>query len=202
MDGGEGLAPQPRSAAGPHRLDHAGLPQPPALAGGVAELGEDLLVVLAEQRRVMTELLQLFKMTGGASPLDEELLGGVKDRAERKVKAAILLGAVAREQELTVTPAEVDARLAEIAEKSGKHIAKVRVEYQGERAGVLESQILEEKLMDYLMGQATILDAPPDQAVDAEAEAAPKEKAAAKKKPAKKSGAKKATKGKGKGKSE
>jgi trigger factor len=60
-----------------------------------------------------------------------------------------------------VTPEEVDAKLQEIAEQSGKHIAKVRVEYAGERREGLESKILEDKLLDYLMSKATVTDAPP-----------------------------------------
>ncbi len=112
-------------------------------------------MVQAEERRVLTELMQLFKMTGGGPGLDPSILGNIRERAERKVKAAILLGALARKQGFEVTPAEVESRLAEIAETSGKHIAKVRVEYQGERAAALESQLLEEKLMDYLGREAT-----------------------------------------------
>jgi hypothetical protein len=45
-----------------------------------------------------------------------------------------------------------------MAQRSGKHVAKLRAELQGEQRQILESQILEEKLLEYLLGQATITD--------------------------------------------
>jgi hypothetical protein len=43
-----------------------------------------------------------------------------------------------------------------MAQRSGKHVAKLRAELQGERREALESQILEAKLLEYLLSQATI----------------------------------------------
>lgn len=94
---------------------------------------------------------------------DEEMA----ERAQSKVRAALLMGAVAKQQELDVDPEEVEAKLAEIAEQSGKHIAKVRVEYAGEKRESLENKILEDKILDYLMSRATVTDAPAE--TDAEA---------------------------------
>jgi hypothetical protein len=45
-----------------------------------------------------------------------------------------------------------------MAERTGKHVAKLRAELQGEQREMLESQLLEEKLLEYLLGQATITD--------------------------------------------
>jgi trigger factor len=118
-------------------------------------------MVKQEEQRMLYEIVQLMQMTGGQG-FGPDIMETMKGRAERKVKAAILLGALARAENIEVTREDVDARLAEIAEKSGKHVAKVRVEYQGERRDALESQILEEKLMDYLTKQATITDAKPE----------------------------------------
>jgi trigger factor len=117
-------------------------------------------LVHQQLEQMKRELAFFMRMAGGQGfdlGSDEEMAA----RAEKKVRAAILMGELARQQELTVTPEEVDAKLQEIAEQSGKHIAKVRVEYAGERREGLESKILEDKLLDYLMSKATVTDAPP-----------------------------------------
>ena len=67
---------------------------------------------------------------------------------------------LARREKMNVGNEEVEKRLAEIAERTGKHVAKVRVDYAGERREQLASQILQEKLLDYLLAKATIVDAP------------------------------------------
>jgi hypothetical protein len=50
----------------------------------------------------------------------------------------------------------------------------VRVEMSGERRDALENKILEDKLLDYLLGQATVTEAPPEEELaQEEGEAAP-----------------------------
>lgn len=85
----------------------------------------------------------------------------MRDRAEKKVRAALLMGELARREKLTVEPEEIDARLQQIAEASGKHIAKVRVEYAGEKRESLANKLLEDKLLDFLLERATVTDAAP-----------------------------------------
>ena len=72
------------------------------------------------------------------------------------MRAALLLGAIAQLKDIKLQAADVDKRLTEMAERSGKHVAKLKAELQGEQRQMLESQILEEKLLEYLLGQATI----------------------------------------------
>ena len=161
-------------------------------------------MVREEQMRMLYEFASFMQMGGqGMPPMSDDLREKMAERAERKVKAAILLSSLARTQGIEIGPADVDAKIAEIAEASGKHIAKVKAEYMGERREALETQLLEEKLMDYLMGQAKIIDAPadagdagakktkkknPEAKAEGEAGATEKKKAPAKKKkaPAKK----------------
>ncbi|RLB55657.1 MAG: trigger factor [Deltaproteobacteria bacterium] len=118
-------------------------------------------MVKQEEQRMVYEIVQMMQMSGGMGPnFGDDFQKGMSDRAERKVKAAILLGAVAKSEKFEVTKEDMDEKLASIAEETGKHIAKVRVEYTGERRGELESQLLEDKLMDHLLTKATITDAP------------------------------------------
>ena len=118
-------------------------------------------LVERQQRQMIGELMRFQQQFGDQMPFGDELFSGLRERAERKVRAGLLFGAVATQQALEVTDADVEGELAKIAEQSGKHIAKVRVDYTGERRDGLRMQILENKLLEYLISQATITDAAP-----------------------------------------
>jgi trigger factor len=112
-----------------------------------------------QEQMMAQELAQFLAYTGQDSPMGEELQREMHARAERKVRAAILFGEIARQEKLQVGPSDLDAKLAQVAERTGKHIAKVRVEYQGEKREQLANQILEEKILDWLLSRAKIEDA-------------------------------------------
>lgn len=110
-------------------------------------------LVKEEKRGMLYQMMQFAQMMGRQiSPSDFDDLG----KATRRVKAGILLGALARLEKLEVDDAAIDAKLAEMAESTGKNLAKLRVEYQGERRDQLQSQVLEEKLFAVLRDRATI----------------------------------------------
>jgi len=116
-------------------------------------------LVQQQQQAMLQEYVRMIRMTGQPMNLGEDLMNSTKVDAEKRVRAALVLGAVARLKSVRIDAADVDKRLEEMAQRSGKHIAKVRAELQGEQREMLESQILEEKLLEYLLGQATITDA-------------------------------------------
>ena len=116
-------------------------------------------LVNQQQQAMLQEYVRMIRMTGQPMNLGEDLMSSTKQDAERRVRAALVLGAIARLKEIRVEAADLDKRLEEMAQRSGKHIAKLRAELQGEQREQLESQILEEKLLVYLLGQATITDA-------------------------------------------
>ena len=144
--------------------------------------------MLQQQRQAMLyEMMQFMQMSGQS--FSEGMMDGLDDRAERRVKAAILLGALARQEAIEVTETDLDAKFAEIAEQSGKHIAKVRAETQGEQRDRLESQLLEDKIMANLLDKATVKEGEPPKKAEGDKEAASadeggKAKAATKKKTA------------------
>ncbi len=117
-------------------------------------------LVSQQEQAMRQELAFLMQMAGPSGGDIAELMQTLKASAEKKVRAAILMGELARQENLTVEPEEVEARLAQIAEQTGKHIAKVRVEYAGDRRESLENKILEDKLLDYLLARATVTEAP------------------------------------------
>jgi trigger factor len=112
-----------------------------------------------QHQQMLEELFQFQQMLGRALPFDEAMHAEMQQRAERKIRAGLLLGAIADQQKIDVSEADLDAKLRELAEASGKHIAKVKAEYQGERREGLRSQILQNKLLEYLLSQATITEA-------------------------------------------
>jgi len=158
-------------------------------------------MIRQQEAQMAYEFAAFMQMSGAEPPpMSEELHDQIHERAERKVRAALLLGAVARAQGIDVGDGEVNDRLQEIAQQTGKHVAKVKADYQGERREQLENEILEEKLMDYLRGQARIIDAPPgdgsespepDQAKGSEEDASDEEGAPGKKTSEKKAAPKK-----------
>lgn len=113
-------------------------------------------LVTQQQQAMLQEYVRMVRMTG--QPISDDMLQNTKDDAEKRVRAALVLGAVARLKEIRVDAGDVDKRLEEMATRTGKHVAKLRAELQGEQREILESQILEEKLLEYLLGQATITD--------------------------------------------
>jgi trigger factor len=113
-------------------------------------------MVKEQQQRLIYEMAQFAQMFG--QQMGPEMLEGLPERAERRVRAGLVLGALARLNDLTVDEDAVDAELQDIAEKTGKHIAKVRVEYRGERREQLESELIDRKIMAFLKEKATILE--------------------------------------------
>jgi trigger factor len=105
---------------------------------------------------MLQEYVRMIRMTGQAPNVGENFMQETKDNASRRVRAALLLGAIATEHGIRVEASDLDARLDEMAQRTGKHVAKLRAELQGERREALESQILEAKLLEYLLSQATI----------------------------------------------
>jgi trigger factor len=127
-------------------------------------------MVQQQQQQMLYEFAALLQMSGQDSPLTEGLHEQMRTRAERRVKAVILLGTIARQEGIDVGDEDVEKKLQELAEQSGKHVAKVRAEYQGERRESLQNQLLEEKLMDFILSKAQIKEGPPPEAEPAEAE--------------------------------
>ncbi|MBX7194376.1 MAG: trigger factor [Sandaracinaceae bacterium] len=123
-------------------------------------------------RAMLQEFMQLMQMMGQKPQLNPMMVEEMKPRAEAKVRAALLLGELSRKASIAITAEEVEAKLKEMAEKSGKHIAKLRVEYTGEKREQLETQLLEDKLIKHLLSVSSISDGPWEEPNKAKAEEA------------------------------
>ncbi len=81
--------------------------------------------------------------------------------AERKVRAGLVMGAIAKKHDYKVTDEDFEKGLAELAEETGKNVAKLRVEYREQsKRSMLIGMILEDRILDLIESKATITDAP------------------------------------------
>jgi trigger factor len=101
--------------------------------------------------------------------VSKEQAEGLHDRihkeAEKKVRAGLLMSAIAKKHGMQITEEDIEKGIAELAQQSGKNVAKVRAEYrEQDKRQVLIGLILEDKILDLIEGKATIKDGPPPEA--------------------------------------
>lgn len=104
----------------------------------------------------------------------KEMQGAIRADAEKKVRAGLLMAAIAKKLDMKVTDDDMEKGLAELAQDTGKNIAKLRVEYRDKsKRDMLIGMILEDKILDYLESKSKITDgelpaAPSKEAVEKE----------------------------------
>jgi len=144
----------------------------------------DVPPTLVEQQCRMMEM----EVAGQARKLGQkytrETASALHDRihadAERKVRAGLLMAAIARKQELKVTEEDIEKGYVELAEQTGKNVAKVKAEYREKsKRDMLIGMILEDKILDFLESKSTIHEGPPPAAAAAASGVAPEGVAAA-----------------------
>ncbi len=85
--------------------------------------------------------------------------GRIKEDAERKVRAGLLMAGIARKLEMKVTDEDMEEGIKELAEESGKNVAKMRAEYREKsKRDMLVGMILEDKILDLIESKAKITD--------------------------------------------
>ncbi len=137
--------------------------------------------LVEQQCRMMEMEIAQNARRAGQRVNDEDIKrihGQVHADAERKVRAGLLMAAIARKLDLKVTDEDIQKGIGELAADTGKNVAKVRAEYNDpQRRQILIGMILEDKVLDIIEGKATIrvaasaADAPATSAAEAPAEA-------------------------------
>ena len=88
--------------------------------------------------------------------------------AEKKVRAGLLMAAIAKKHEFKVTDEDLEKGLAELAAETGKNVAKLRVEYREKsKRDILIGMILEDKILDFIESKSKIVDGDPPAAAAA-----------------------------------
>jgi len=116
--------------------------------------------LVEQQCRMMEmEILQNARRAGQrVNPDDfQKVHHQVHADAERKVRAGLLMAAIARKLELKVDDTDIQKGIEDLAAETGKNVAKVRAEYgDPQRRQILIGMILEDKVLDVIESKATI----------------------------------------------
>ena len=73
------------------------------------------------------------------------------------MRAGLLMAEIAKKEQLKIGDKEIEEGMAELAEQTGKNIAKVRAEYRDpKRREMLVGMILENKVLDIIQAKAKI----------------------------------------------
>ena len=93
---------------------------------------------------------------------DARMRQEVKGDAEAEARSTILVHAIAEREGITVSDADVQKRIAELAAARNENPKKVRADLEKDnRLHQIEAQIREQKTLDMLIAQAKITDAEP-----------------------------------------
>ncbi len=115
--------------------------------------------------------------------------------SEKKVRAGLLMAAIAQKLGIQVVDADIAKGIEELAAETGKNVAKVRAEYADpQRRQILIGMILEDKVLDVIEAKAKITEGNPPPKAEAASEAEGQAKAEATDSPETASKAKKKSK--------
>jgi trigger factor len=117
---------------------------------------------LVEQQAQMTEreLIADARKHGQKLDPNPEFRARVRADAEVKVRAGLLMAEIAKAKEVRVTEEDIEKGYVELAEQTGKNVAKVKAEYRDQKKReMLIGMILEDKILDLVENAAKITDA-------------------------------------------
>lgn len=115
---------------------------------------------LVEQQMRITEqeILARARSYGQqANGVAEELRQQIQTDSEVKVRAGLLMAEIAKKESVQIGNDEIEEGLKELAEQSGKNVAKLRVEYRDQKKReMLIGMLLENKVLDIIEAKAKI----------------------------------------------
>lgn len=114
---------------------------------------------LVEQQANVTEreVTQNARRMGQRFDTGPDFKARVRADAEVKVRAGLLMAEIAQTKGIKIEDADLEKGYAELAEQSGKNVAKIKAEYRDARKReMLVAMILEDKILDMLEGAATV----------------------------------------------
>jgi len=115
-------------------------------------------LVERQMRLTEQEILNRARTQGNqATGLGDELREKVRADSEMKVAAGLLMAEVAKKESLKIGDEEIEQGLKELAEQTGKNVAKLRAEYrEPQKREMLIGMILENKVLDIIQAKAKI----------------------------------------------
>ncbi|HVU01847.1 MAG TPA: trigger factor [Polyangiaceae bacterium] len=137
-------------------------------------LAEDIVRVLVEKNPIdvppslvqrqmevaEAEVVQLARRTGRPPVVPPELRGRIRAESEMKVRAGLLMAEIAKKEGIKIGDAELEEGMKELAEQTGKNLAKVRAEYRdAQKREMLIGMVLENKVLDIIESKSKITEA-------------------------------------------
>lgn len=119
----------------------------------------DVPLVLVEQQSQITEreLLATARKQGQRVEPNAEFRAHVRADSEMKVRAGLLMAAIAKSQDVKVTEADLEKAYEELAEQTGKNVAKVKAEYRDpKKREMLIGMVVEDRILDIIEGAAKV----------------------------------------------
>jgi trigger factor len=146
-----------------HAKEHAQNTLAERLVAGLVEENEvPIPPSLLERQMRLTEqdILTRARSQGQqATGVGDELKAQIRADSEIKVRAGLLMAEIAKKEGIKIDSDAIEQGLKELAEQTGKNIAKLRVEYRdGQKREMLVGMILENKVLDILESKAMIED--------------------------------------------
>jgi trigger factor len=120
------------------------IPVPPSLVQRQAEITEQ-------------EWAQTLRNRGQRPQINEQLRDAFQKDAEIKVRAGLLMAAIARGNSITVNDDDFEKAYVELAEQTGKNVARLKVEYRDQKKReILIGMILEDKILDLIESKSNV----------------------------------------------
>ena len=116
--------------------------------------------LVQQQAQMTARELQFLAQMSGQSMNSPELQQRVMADSEMKVRAGLLMAEIAKEKEIKVTDEDLEEGYEQLAEQSGKNVAKVKAEHRDrQKREMLIGMILEDKVLTLMEGAAKLEDA-------------------------------------------
>lgn len=121
-------------------------------------------LVQEEASRMVQQVAQNMEQRGmKAPPMDENTQKMVQERADRNVRASIILGEIAKLEEIKVTDNDINDNLKSVAEAYNMPVEQVRDVYeQNNMLDGLSANLAEQKVIDFVLENAKIEEVPAD----------------------------------------
>jgi len=130
-------------------------------------------LIRQEQDNIVREQLERMEQHGlNLAGMDvEKMLETYRPLAERRVRVGLLLERLASQENLTVDDAELAAELQQRSDQSGRPLEEIRKIYEERNLlGLLRRQLRDEKVVKFILAQATLVASATEAAKEQESE--------------------------------
>lgn len=119
-------------------------------------------LVQQQMQLTLQELRMQARRAGQNLQMSPEIERQLQVDSEVKVRAGLLMAEIAKRNNVIVGDEDIEKGLAELAEETGKNVARLRAEYRDpNRRQMLIGMILEDKVLDLLIAKANVKEVEP-----------------------------------------